>query len=229
MATVFLHPLPFDGSVWREVVDRLDRETIVVPSLYALGDSMDEWGSAVLDVLPKGSHTLVGNSIGVSCAAEVAHLAPARVERIVAIGGKFAHRPEPALCDEAVRVIEEQGLGAAWSRWWRPLFGRGVDKATVVQAEQCLLAQDPIDVALGVRVFHGRADRSDVCDRWRGRLDVMSGAEDAAPRPEVAAAALTGAASGAQHLVAGVGHYLPLEAPDRVAAVIDGTAAVSAG
>ncbi len=163
MVVVLLHPLPLDGSVWDEVVGELVDEPLIVPSLYALG---------------------------ASCAAEVAYVAPDRVERLVIVGGKLGHRPEPSLRDEALRVVGEEGPDAAWARYWRPLFGRAVDETAVTTARRCLFDQQPDDIMRGLRVFHGRHNRFDLCDRWGGRLDVVGGAEDPAPTPVVAARAL---------------------------------------
>lgn len=221
---MLLHPLPLDGSVWDDVATRLSGEVAIVPSLYALGDTMGEWAAAVLDLLGPGTHTVVGNSVGASCAAEVAHLAPDRVHRLVMIGGKLGHRPEPALRDEAVTTLSEEGLDAAWARYWQPLFGPLAEPDVVERSRQRLLTHDVDDIIRGVRVFHGRADRSGLHERWSGRLDVVSGSHDQSPSPEAAALALEGAGDAQLHLVEGVGHYVPLEAPGRLAEMLEGPA-----
>ncbi len=220
MATVFLHPLPVDGWAWSKVADRIDGHVQVIPSLYGLGETMAEWASAVVDTLDSGPHTIVGNSIGASCAAEVAHLDPDRVERLVIVSGKLGHRPEPALLDEALRVLAEEGLAAAWTKYWEPLFGPSADSGLVEAARQRLLALDVDDVARGVRVFHGRADRTELCKTWSGRLDVVSGAYDRSPTPAVASRGLEWARDGESHVVAGVGHYVPLEAPNELVDIL---------
>lgn len=220
MSTVFLHPLPVDGSVWGMVADRIDGDVVVVPALYDLGETMSEWASAVVDLIGRGPHTIVGNSIGASCGAEIAHLAPDRVERLVMVGGKIGHRPEPDVRDEALRVLAEQGLDAAWVRYWKPLFGPSADEELVEASRQRLLGLNVEDIARGVRVFHGREDRTELCMRWRGRLDMISGAHDRSPTPATAAAGLERAADGQFHTVAGAGHYIPLEAPDALVDIL---------
>ena len=171
MTVVFLHPLPLDGSVWNEVVDLIDDELDVVPSLYALGETMHEWASAVVDQLGAGPHTIVGNSVGASCAVEIAHLVPDRVERLVVVGGKLGHRPEPDLRDAAISVLADEG----------------------------------------VRVFHGREDRSDLCEGRKGVLEFVSGENDRSPPPPTV---------GQPHIIENIGHYVPLEAPARLAEII---------
>lgn len=220
VATILLHPLPLDGWVWSEVAERGPGEVVVVPSLYDLGDSMGEWASAVLDLVPAGAHTIVGNSVGASCAAEIAHLAPDRVSRLVLVGGKLGHRPEPELRDEAIGVLVDQGLDSAWTRYWEPLFGPHADSDLIEAARRRAVSLSVDDVVRGVVAFHGRADRSDLCERWRGRLDVVCGEHDRAPSIAAASAAIHGGADRHLHVLDGMGHYVPLEAPDRLAALL---------
>lgn len=220
VATVFLHPLPVDGSVWGPVANQIDSEVLVVPSLYRLGETMTEWASAVAELAGRGPHTIVGNSIGASCAAEVAHIVPECVDRLVIVGGKLGHRPEPGVRDEAVRTLGEQGLDAAWLRYWAPLFGPHAKRELVEATRRRMLGLNVEDIVRGVRVFHGREDRSGLCKVWRGRLDVVSGAYDRSPTPDSAAAGLPLAREGQMHVVAGVGHYVPLEAPDDLVEVL---------
>ena len=85
MTLVLLHPLPLDGSVWDDEMRALSPRTLA-PTLYDLGDTISEWAEAVLDLAGPGPLVLVGNSVGGSCAVEVAHLAPERV-RAVVLGG----------------------------------------------------------------------------------------------------------------------------------------------
>jgi 8-oxo-dGTP diphosphatase len=65
---------------------------------------------------------MVGNSVGGSCALEVALQAPDRVEVIVLIGANAGGRPEP-FRDEAVRVFREKGMDEAWPRYWGGCLG----------------------------------------------------------------------------------------------------------
>jgi len=60
---VLLHPLPLDGSVWPDQVTTLAEEC-VVPNLYSLGDNIQGWARAVIDLAGVGPMTLVGSSVG---------------------------------------------------------------------------------------------------------------------------------------------------------------------
>ena len=220
MTLVLLHPLPLDGTMWPEAVTAL-AEDVVAPTLYEVGDDLVAWAGHVLELVEDRAEplVLVGNSIGGSCAIEVARLAgPARVRAIVLSGAKAGHDPEPAFRDEALRVLAEEGIDAAWDRYWRPLLAPDVDSAVAQAARSIARSQGAERVAAGVRAFHGRPDRDGFLDSWVGPVWVVAGEHDVRPeRARVMAARL---AQGRHREVAGAGHYVPLEAPEAFAAIV---------
>jgi len=217
MTVVLLHALPLDGSMWSTEVRGLAAPT-VTPDLYALGDSIEAWAVGVLDLVPSGPLVLVGNSVGGSCAIEVAHLAPDRVERIVLLAAKPGHRAEPDLRDAALRCLADEGLDVAWERFWSPLFGPDAKPAAIDAARQIAIDQDVDDVIRGVQVVHSRPDRSTFLSSWSGPVHVVAGVHDVAPRGgDRLAASLSNATF---HPIAGAGHYVTFERPDATLAVL---------
>jgi pimeloyl-ACP methyl ester carboxylesterase len=214
---VLLHPLPLNGSIWSEQVTGLLDECIA-PDLYPLGEDIGDWARAVLDLAGDGEMTLVGNSVGGSCAIEVALLAPDKVTALVLSGTKAGHDPDPALRDEALRLLSEASVGAAWDRYWRPLFGPHADEAVVRFARGVAVAQGSAALSNGVRAFHGRPDRDAFLDDWPGPVWVVSGTHDI--RPDRARATATRLRRGHFREVSGVGHYVPLEAPEEFARIV---------
>lgn len=210
MRLVLLHALPFDATMWRGEFD-LDVESTVAPTLYGLGDTLAAWAAAVLDLAGDGPLLVVGNSVGGSCAIELARLAPDRVAAIVLVGAKAAVRPEPAVRDEAIRRLSERGMAAAWPKYWKPLFGPHTHPDVVAFARRIAFAQPVDDVIRGVRVFHDRADRADVARTWPKPLVVVSGDHDRSPSPATAAALAASAPRGRLHVVEDCGHYVSLE------------------
>jgi pimeloyl-[acyl-carrier protein] methyl ester esterase len=209
MQLIFLHALPFDGSMWRAETDLAPSRTLA-PTLYKLGDTVEEWAAGVLELAGSEPSIVIGNSVGGSCALEIARLAPEQVAAIVLVGAKAGIRPDPALRDEAVRLLETQGVDAAWARYWAPLFGRNTSAAVVAAARELALRQSVADLVRGVRAFHNRRDSTDWVAQWRRPLVVIQGAEDLTPTPSTAARIVVGEQR-RFHLVADCGHYVSLE------------------
>ncbi len=218
MKLLLLHPLPLDGSIFADDLRSLG-DVCVAPTLYGAGDDIGTWADAALAAVGEGPLVVVGNSVGGSCAIEVAYNAPSRVRALVLCGAKAGHRPEPALRDEALRVLADDGAGAAWDRYWRPLFGPHAAADLVDRARSTAVAIGAPALAAGVRAFHGRPDRSDFVDAWPGRVHVVAGEYDTAPaieRQRADAARMRATF----HVIAGVGHYVPIEAPGELAAIV---------
>jgi pimeloyl-ACP methyl ester carboxylesterase len=215
---VFLHALPLDGSMWKDAAARLHVESTIAPTLYGLGESLEDWAAGVLDLAGDGPLVVVGNSVGGSCALEIARLAPDRVVAVVLVGAKAAHRPEPQFRDEAIQLLAEGGMEMGWPRYWAPRFGATADPTVVEAARRNAFAQDIEDVIRGVRVFHSRPDRSTFARTWDKPLVVVSGDQDLAPSRAATLAAT--ARNGEFHLVQDSGHYVPLEQPDALAPIL---------
>ncbi len=212
---LLLHPLPLDGSIFSNDLRTLVGDC-VAPTLYSEGADLAAWAVAALDAVGDGPVVVVGNSIGGSCAIEVAMLAPAKVKGLVLCGAKAGHRPEPDLRDEALDVLERQGIDIAWERYWRPLFGPDASAAVVEQGRRTAQQMGAPLIAAGVRAFHGRADREDFLLRWDGPVVLVDGVHDQPERSRRLAERLP---HGSFLRVGGVGHYLPLEAPEALTTI----------
>ena len=218
MRLVLLHALPFDARMWDTARPVLAHA--LVPNLYNLGQTIEEWAAAILDQCASEELVVVGSSIGGSCALEIARASPDQVRGIVLIGAKASVRPDPTFRDAAVRVLENEGLDGAWRKYWAPLFGRDTDAAVTTAAYRIAMEQSVDDVIRGVRAFHDRRDLTKFISTWRRRLVVISGAEDRTPTPTDAAASIEGAVGYGLVVVENCGHYVGLERPDIVDAVI---------
>jgi pimeloyl-ACP methyl ester carboxylesterase len=214
---VLLHPLPLDGTIWSAATADLTVE-FLAPTLYPLGDDLEDWARAVLELAGSGPLLVVGNSVGGSCAVEMARLAPTRVKGLVLCGTNVVHRPEPALRDEALGILAAGDLQLAWDRYWAPLFGPTVAPALVDRAWRVAQSHGSGAIAAGVRAFHCRADRSGFVRGWPGPTWVVSGEHDV--RPARSRALASNLARGEYLEVGGAGHYLPLEAPAAIDGVI---------
>jgi pimeloyl-ACP methyl ester carboxylesterase len=210
MTLVLLHPLPLDGSVWSEETRGLASHCIA-PTLYDLGATIGDWAAGVLDLAGPGPLVLVGNSVGGSCAIEVAHRAPDRVRAIVLIGAKAGHRPEPEFRDRALAFLAAHGMAAAWDEYWAPLFAPNPDTDVVEHAKAIACAQ-PLDAVIrGVRVFHTRPDRAAFFASRAVPVFVVRGEYETIGRQHW---------SDTDAVIAGAGHYVPVERPAALTAVL---------
>jgi len=215
MRLVLLHALPFDHRMWDPL--RTSLAEAYTPTLYGSGDSVQQWAAGALSVLPNDDLFVVGNSVGGSCALEMARAAPERVRGVVLIGTKIGVRPDPAARDAVIAVLREEGVEATWRRYWRPLLGAACAESTASTARRMALEQDVGDLITGVRAFYDRRDHTAFVRSWTGRLVLVNGVGDRTPSPAVSAA---GAPHAQQVVVDGAGHYLPLEQPTALRRII---------
>jgi pimeloyl-ACP methyl ester carboxylesterase len=184
-----------------------------VPTLYAFGDSVDEWAAAALKLVKGDRLIVVGGSVGGSGALEVAAAAPERVAALVLIGTKAAPRPDPALHAQALETLQHKGLEEAWRLFWAPLFSSSADGRTIEDAKHMALRQSPQEIARGVTAFHSRPSRAQFLSAFPRPIVVVTSADDTAPGPDVSAAQVRSARQGRLAVVPGCGHYGPLERP----------------
>ncbi len=216
---VFLHALPFGGQMWHAEVDR-ETQPAFAPTLYGFGETLQEWAKGVLDLVGTEPFIAVGCSIGGSCALEIAVAAPDQVAGIVLIGAKAGVRADPVFRDAAIRMLETQGMDAAWTKYWQPLFGRSASAEVVAAARRMALEHDVADVVRGVRAFHNRRDLTDIASKLSRRLVVISGDQDLTP-PPAATKALTVGPDRRFHNVEECGHYVNLERPALFQRLLD--------
>lgn len=218
MKLLLLHPLPLDGSIFPDEIREVAGEC-VAPTLYDVGGSdIGDWARAALESVGDGPFVVIGNSIGGSCAVEVTKLVPERVRALVLSGAKAGHRPEPDYRDRALRVLEEDGLRAAWERYWLPLFGPFAPAAMIDRGWRIAEKLGAARIAAGVRAFHSRPDRDAFIRTWPGPVTIVSGEHDV--RPDRSRRLADDLLNGSFRLIPAVGHYVPLEAPTALVDIV---------
>jgi pimeloyl-ACP methyl ester carboxylesterase len=217
---LFLHALPLDGSMWAAQKQLLARSTCT-PTLYSFGDSIEAWAAAALNMAQGDRLVVVGNSVGGSCALELAAIAPDRVAALVLIATKIEHRPDPALHATALQTLQDKGMEEAWKIFWAPLFSRSAESRVVDDAKRIMLRQSPLDVARGITVFHGRPSRSKFLRTFPRPVIVVTGEDDIAPGPEVSKAQADLAQRGRLYVIPNCGHYVALERPENLNSILE--------
>ncbi|MGI9451400.1 MAG: alpha/beta fold hydrolase [Geminicoccaceae bacterium] len=220
MELLLLHALPLDGSMWANQMDLLPNR-MIAPTLYTFGDTIEKWAAEALRFTTSDRLIVVGCSVGGSCALEVAMVAPERVAALILIGTKAAHRPNPAFCDSALDLLNKSGVDTAWATYWEPLFSKGADPAVVDSARKTALGQFQQDVSRGVTVFHSRPSRDQFAAEWPKPMVVVTGEDDVAPGVATSAAMAASAPHGRLHVIPSCGHYVPLEKPKALNAILN--------
>lgn len=197
----------------------------IAPDLYGLGDSLGDWASGVLEMAGPGPMIVVGNSIGGSCALEIARRAPDRVAALVLVGTKAGHRPEPQFRDRFIEAFQRDPAGVLDS-WVEQLLGPAAPEGVRRRVHAIADAQRSSDLIRGVRVFHGRPDASDVRERWDEVLVEVRGEDDRAPDLFSPLRSLRSGPVGStrsddrMEIVPACGHYVNIEAPAAFNAIV---------
>lgn len=216
---LLLHALPLDGSMWAAQMELLPGSTHA-PTLYALGDSVEEWAAEALKLVKGDRLIVVGCSVGGSCALEVAVAAPDRVAALVLIGTKARHRPDPALHASALETLQQNGLEEAWRIFWAPLFSPSAHRQLVSDAKRMALRRSAQEIARGVTAFHSRPSREQFLAAFPRPIVVVTGADDSAPGLKVSTTQAGSAQQGRLHVVPDCGHYVSLERPEALNSIL---------
>lgn len=199
-----------------------EREGLVVPSLYELGDSMATWAQRLLAEV-EGEVVAVGASMGGYAALELARQAPDRVRGLVLAGSRAdADSPERrAAREEMLELIDREGTDAVWRELHAKLFGPEAPEDVVARARSIAMEQAPDELANGVRAMRDRADSTDVVRSFGYPLLVCVGDSDPFLSVAEARAVADVAPHGRVAVFEGAGHLLTLEQPARFDAVLD--------
>lgn len=187
------------------------------PDLYPLGDGVQAWAARLLQTIRGDRLIVVGCSVGGSCALEIAALAPERVAGLVLIGTKAAHRPDPALEASVLKSIRDDGLGKTWDVFWAGLFA---SDTAAEAARRIALRQAPAMLSRGVAAFHARPGRERLLAALQCPVAVVSGSEDKAPGVAVSTVQAAMAPRGRLHIIPACGHYVPMEQPEHLNAIL---------
>ncbi len=209
---LFLHGMPLDGRMWAAQTQSFP-SALVVPSLYALGDSLAQWAEAALAITGSTNLVVVGSSCGGSCALEMARMRPERIAGLVLVGSKAGHHPEPELRDRYIASLRFGGIASLWRDIGHRYFGPASPPTSAAQGLAWALEQSTEDLVRGTAAFHSRPDASDVVARWRKPLTVIVGENDGFVSIPKARLLADTAPYGTCHVVPGAGHFPNLDAP----------------
>jgi len=238
---VLLHGFAGAPAAWAEVIERLPRESLVaVPALPGHGRRADDLPAdftaalarldGALAELHTGPWRLGGYSMGARVGLGWLLHNPGRFIIATLVGvnpglRREEERRERAVWERAwVRVLREEGMDAFLNKWEaQPMFA---SQRTLPPGQQAALravrrSHDPEGLARSLEVL-GLAAMPDYWPRLaeiRAPVRLVVGERDGKFRM-LAEEALRQLANARLHIVPGVGHNVPLEAPEAMASLL---------
>lgn len=207
-----------DASVFDGIIARLPGYDAVVADLTTHA-RVEDAAAAFLDDAPP-RFLCVGFSLGGFIALEMLRRAPERLLGLVLVAGN-AHPDNPANAERRranVALAREIGM-AAYVRANAAAWGIAGDAAVTERVIAMACALGPDVHARHAEMNIARPDLRHVAHEAKVSLLVVAGGRDPLCTPDRSAAAAA-ASHAALLTLPDAGHYLPLEAPEQVAAAI---------
>jgi pimeloyl-ACP methyl ester carboxylesterase len=209
---VLLHALPLDERMWEPQVRALAGHEVMAPNLYALGNSMDSWAEAVLNLV-EGRFAACGASMGGYCALAIARRASDRLSALVLAGSRVdADSPERRAARAAsIELIRSEGAAGLWEDMRPKLFPDTAPAAAVERAQKIALEQDPAGLVAAVEAIRDRPDSTELVASLSVPVRIAVGEQDPFLSVEEARATTESARDGRLHVFEGAGHLPSLE------------------
>lgn len=238
---LLLHGYAGSPAAWAEVVERLPSESLVaVPTLPGHGRRADDVPvdfaavlarlDAALVQLHPGPWRLGGYSMGARVALGLLVHRPGRFLLATLVGLNPGLRRDEERRERAVwergwaRVLREEGMDAFLNKWEaQPLFTtqRGLPEAQRAALRAVRRSHDPEGLARALEVL-GLAVMPDywpVLGEIKAPVRLVAGERDSKFRL-LAEEAVRRLSNARLHIVPGVGHNVPLEAPEAMTALL---------
>jgi len=201
VTVVLLHAFPLDERMWEPQLPALGDQQVIVPNLYGLGgSSIGGWAERVLEDA-EGELVAVGASLGGYVALAMARRDPERIRGLLLAGSRATPDPpdRKALRDKMIHVVEAEGI-EGWNREFSP--PGPLDRPTD-------------ELVRGIEALRGRPDATDVVSSFSGPLVVAVGDQDDILPVDEARQIAESASNGRLEVVAGAGHLVSVDAPER--------------
>ncbi len=234
---VFANSLGTDLRIWDDVVDQLPEGTRVVrydmrghglsdaPSgAYDMGDLVAD-AAALIDHLDLHEVLFVGLSIGGIIAQGLAAERP-EVLRGIVLMDTAAKIGTEAMWEDRIKAVRAGGIEALevsiLERWFSKRYR--TEEPVKLAVWRNMLVRTPVDGYAGCSQAIARTDLMESTSRLRLPAIAIGGSEDGSTPPDLVRETAGLIPGCTFHLVRGVGHLPCIEAPDEVAALINGFA-----
>lgn len=222
---VLLHGVGLDRSMWRSVIDLLDRPVLAL-DLLGHGErpplreptTLTALANDVLPRLPPGRCHLVGFSLGALVAQHIGRFSPERVATLTCVSSVCQRAP-----DERAAVLDrlesaKTDFGGTIERSLERWFADDVVPSSVVEETRRVLERNAVDSFIHAYEVFATGDRelADELGRIAAPTLAITGELDPGSTPTMTrrlAAAVPGAR---ERIVAGARHMLPVQAPEAL-------------
>ncbi len=211
------------ADLWREQSAALGGGRVVVIGDHTRHDTMGGIAAGILAAAPE-RFALAGLSMGGYVAFEIIRRAPERVTRLALLdtSARADLLEQSARRREVVAIAREKGVRFVQKTLLPMLVAkRALDDAALV--ERLLAMADDTGIEAFARqqaAIMGRPDNRPLLGEIRCPTVVVVGAADQLTPQKVAEEIRDGIAGARMEIVAGAGHLTPIEAPERVTALM---------
>lgn len=236
MPLVFLHPFPFDGRVFSPLRRALGNDfRVIVPDLRGYGRSVSEAPftmekladdvHALLSTLGASPAVVVGNSMGGYVALELAAKWPEDVAALALVGSRAQADTSDQKIARMQSLANVQRLGASsLIEGMLPKLLGAKTQATrpdLVNEVRAIMESVPArSLEHGILGLLARVDHMKTLAELRVPVLLAVGAEDVLTPPSFTEAMHEVNRGAEMAVLDGVGHLVPLEAPDALEALL---------
>lgn len=217
---VFVPGLLSDRIVWEPLAEQFSEN--VFHADLTMQPSIPEMASSVL-ASTQGNLVVAGHSMGGRVAMEMAHQAPERVKALIlANTGHDALRLGESEKRQAKIENGYEDFSGMAAEWLRPMVApdRTSDDLLMASLTNMVMRQSPEIHERQMRALMGRPNAGDYLPHFSCPVLLMTGALDSwAPEPQHREMAKM-SRQAELHVIAGAGHFLPLEKPDEVIEIV---------
>ncbi|WP_157217790.1 alpha/beta fold hydrolase [Flavisphingomonas formosensis] len=223
MLIVLVPGLMNDGWVWRHQIGPLSR---IAPVAIARTDGCDTLAAMAERVLAIGNGPLcvVGHSMGARVAMEAALQDPRRVARLGLLNSGMGP-PTPGEAEGRMRLValaRQAGMEAVAAEWLPPMLGAAgaASEGLVDGITEMLRRCTPDAFAAQQNALIHRSDRRPALSGLPCPVFLATGDEDRWSSADVHREMASEIPLATLRIVAGSGHFLPVEAPDALTDVL---------